>query len=257
MCVLNTVFLFFLSNPLELRKKVFLKVSLNLQLHMKIIGVTGGISSGKSTASRLLGQKGGRGGGSGSGECSEGGATGVREEEIIVLDADKFGHEAYKKGSDCWVRLIDHFGPRIQDDDGEINRRELGSLVFTDKAKMRELEAIVWPEIRRLLEIRIKELREGGACKVVVVEAAIMIEAGWQDMVDFLWVVVVDRDIATERLMKRNNLSREEAEKRINAQITNEERMRHATRVITNNGDGEELERKVALAFSEETKGLT
>lgn len=202
---------------------------------MKIIGVTGGISSGKSTVTRLIKEQG---------------------DDVEILDADKFGHEAYKKDSDCWRRLIDHFGSRIRGDDGEINRRELGSIVFADKSKMEELEAIVWPEIRRLLENKITELRAESRCKVAVIEAAIMIEAGWQDMVDTLWVVVVDRNIAIDRLMKRNNISKEDAERRVNSQITNEERIGYANRVITNDGDEEVLKNQVALALRAELEGV-
>jgi len=198
---------------------------------MRVVGLTGGICCGKSTVA----------------SC----AASVSQ-DVRVLDADKLGHEAYLKDTSCYSRLLEHFGEGIKGEDGEINRRALGSIVFGDKVKMKELEAIVWPEIRRLLEARILELREGGECKVVVVEAAIMIEAGWQDMCDALWVVVVDRQLAVDRLTKRNSLSCEDAERRIDAQISNDVRTALATKVIRNEGTDKDLEAQVAQLVSEE-----
>ena len=187
---------------------------------MKVIGITGGICSGKSTISAIL-QK-------------NHGAT--------ILDADKFGHQAYQQQTDCYRQLVAHFGKQIvAEDTGDINRKVLGSIVFADPAQMRALEQIVWPEILKLLNVELSRIEP--TCSLAVVEAAIMIEANWHTQLplDVLWVVQVPPAVAKERLMVRNSLSSEDADKRIASQMTNEERAKHAQYVLDNVGDQEQL----------------
>ena len=193
---------------------------------MIIIGITGGICAGKSTVVRLLESLG-----------------------ASIIDADKLGHCAYVRGTTCYDKLVAHFGNKLVGENGEIDRRALGSIVFSDPSAMKDLQNIVWPEIRQAIIRRLDEL----ACqevKVVVLEAAVMIEAGWHDLVSSLWVVTVPRDVALQRLMVRNNLSEDEASKRINAQISNDERVVHADLVIENNtGSVSELEERVKAVY--------
>ena len=177
---------------------------------MYVIGVTGGICSGKSTVVQLLEEKG-----------------------VQVLDADKLGHEAYEPGTDCFNLLVNHFGSDIVSD-GKINRKALGSIVFSNPDQMKSLQGIVWPEIRRLINDRIDAFKAQGV-EIVALEAAVMIEAGWYDIADELWVVVVERDVAVNRMIERNSVSEEDALKRINSQLSNTERCEHATVVINNN----------------------
>mmetsp|Transcript_19249 Transcript_19249/g.33331 ORF Transcript_19249/g.33331 Transcript_19249/m.33331 type:complete len:413 (+) Transcript_19249:165-1403(+) len=193
-----------------------------------VIGLTGGIASGKSTVCKLLEDEG----------------------KAIILNADLFGHEAYKPGTRCMQQLVDHFGDRIVNkDDGTVDRKTLGSLVFADPREMQALNSIVWPAIRdlireRMFEITTKEANDGEA-KLIVIEAAILIEAKWMDLIDELWVVTADREVAKQRLMARNNLSEEDAIKRINSQITNEERRAVAHVEVTNEGEQNALLAKV------------
>jgi len=198
---------------------------------MKVIGLTGGIAAGKSSVASIL-----------QSQC---GAT--------VLDADKFGHAAYKKGTPAYDSLVAHFGSAIvKPDDGEIERRELGKIVFADPAQMRALEAIVWPEILRLLQAELAKLESEAAAEtaqvplLVVVEAAIMLEAGWHKQLPLsaLWVVTVPMEVARARLMARNAMTEEDAEKRIQAQMTNEERVAQADAVLDNSGDQDALARE-------------
>eukprot|EP01032_Pedospumella_encystans_P008312 gene8312-9884_t len=116
---------------------------------------------------------------------------------------------------------------------------------------MKELQNIVWPEIRHLIGSSLKEL-EAQDVKVVVLEAAAMIEAGWQDLVSTLWVISVNKDVALKRLMTRNSLSEADALSRINAQISNEERCGFANLVIDNSDDDsmQAFEDKVKSAYS-------
>jgi phosphopantetheine adenylyltransferase/dephospho-CoA kinase len=177
---------------------------------MFVIGITGGICAGKSSVVQVLRQLG-----------------------VEVLDADKLGHKAYEPGTACFDQLVAHFGDRVVEN-GQINRRVLGSIVFSDASEMTALQGIVWPEIRRLLTESLAILQAQGT-SVVALEAAVMIEAKWYDLASCLWVVTVSREVALQRLVVRNSLSEEEAAKRIDSQISNEERCAHATLVIDNN----------------------
>lgn len=116
---------------------------------------------------------------------------------------------------------------------------------------MKELESIVWPEIKNKIIDEINHLKNNDNVKCIVLEAAIMIEAGWLDLVNSLWIVTVDPSLAKQRLMKRNNLSEEEALKRINAQMSNTERTTYGHHVIDNSGISEaELQNKVFDLYS-------
>jgi dephospho-CoA kinase len=201
---------------------------------MKGIGLSGGICSGKSSVTQICQDLGG-----------------------YIINADLLGHQAYVPGTDCFHELVNEFGQEIVASDGSINRRALGGIVFSDESKMKVLNQIVWPRIRSLIEIELRQLRERGV-EIVVLEAAILIEAGWQDIVDEIWVIDTDRlisfssylftlsrSLVIERLMSRNGLSLEDCEKRVSSQMSSEERKRSAHRVITNSGSMEELRNQV------------
>ena len=188
-----------------------------------IIGLTGGIASGKSTVSRIL---------------QSYGAT--------IVDADKVGHSVYEPGTECLNDVVKAFGEGIILDDGsgKLNRPALGNIVFSSPEKLEELNKIVWPHINRELKRRMDEHVEG----ILVVEAAVMIEAGWakkDSPYNEVWISWVSPQVAEARLMARNNFSAEEARKRINSQITNDERLKHANVAIENNGAQSDLEKKV------------
>ncbi|HEX5480019.1 MAG TPA: dephospho-CoA kinase [Dehalococcoidia bacterium] len=186
-----------------------------------VIGLTGGIASGKSVVREMLERHG-----------------------AYVIDADKVGHEAYAPGSDCYHAVIAAFGEDIVGHDGQIDRKALGAKVFADRAHRKRLEGIVWPWMRHVMEARLETLRVEGT-PVVVLEAAVLIEANWQPLVDEVWAVIAPPDLARERIMERNGLSAEHAEARINAQLTNEERADHAQVIIENSGTIEQLQRRV------------
>jgi dephospho-CoA kinase len=190
------------------------------------IGLTGGIASGKSVISSLLAERG-----------------------AVIIDADRLGHEAYRAGTETFRRVVEAFGEDVVGDDGEINRKRLGAKVFGDPAARKRLEAIVWPAIREMARQRIEDARRRGV-PAVVLEAAVLIEAGWQDLVDEVWVAEVEPETAIQRLARRNGLTREQAEARLRAQLSNEERRRHADVVIENNGTLEDLRRRVDEAWA-------
>lgn len=190
-----------------------------------VIGLTGGIASGKSVVSQMLAEKG-----------------------ALVIDADKVGHEAYAPGSTCYDAVIAAFGRDIVAADGTIDRKALGGKVFGNPAERKRLEGIVWPWMRETMEGRFAALRAEGV-PIVVLEAAVLIEADWIPLVDEVWVVRVDPAVARERIVARNGLTPEQADQRIAAQLSNEERARHARVVIDNSSTIEALAERVDAAW--------
>ena len=179
---------------------------------MFVIGITGGIASGKSSVCEFLSSL----------DCD---SLGMR---IVVINADKLGHKAYEVGTPCYDSIVSHFGDAIIGEDNQINRKMLGGIVFAENTQMRALEGIVWPVIRSFIQKELLDLKKSEDPRksfVVIIEAAVMLEAGWQDLVDVLWVTHVHPAVARERLMVRNNLSAEDADKRISSQMNNSERL--------------------------------
>ncbi|XP_065896616.1 bifunctional coenzyme A synthase-like isoform X2 [Dysidea avara] len=132
-----------------------------------IIGLTGGIASGKSSISKRLSNLG-----------------------AFTVDCDKLGHQAYNPGTDCFKSLVEQFGPDIVNKEGMIDREILGGIVFSDKIKMTQLTSIVWPEIWRLAHQQIINAWDQGY-KVCVVDAAVLLEAEWDQYLHEVWVTVV------------------------------------------------------------------
>lgn len=192
----------------------------------RVIGLTGGIGSGKSTVASLLAELGAR-----------------------VVDADKIGHWVYRSGSEGFRAVVDAFGPDVVAPDGTIDRARLGKRVFADPAARARLNAIVHPRIGAELAARIAAARADGYEGPVVVEAAVLLEAGWKPMVDQLWVVSVDPETAIARVVASRGLARAEVERRIAAQMSDAERRRHADVVIDNSGSLESLRAQVERAW--------
>ena len=169
---------------------------------MRVIGLTGGIASGKSTAARHLETRG-----------------------ALMIDADKLGHRAYEPDTDAFRKVVQAFGDDIVGEDGQIDRRALGGKVFDNPGELDRLTGIVWPEIRKMALAEIDAARIEGKTKAVVLEAAVLLEAGWQDIVDEVWVVHVEREQAIARAMARDGLDEAAVSKRIDAQMTNAQRI--------------------------------
>ena len=194
------------------------------------IGLTGGIASGKSQTGRFLAERGAR-----------------------VIDADLVAHEAYAADTEGFHALAAAFGPEIIGSDGAIDRAKLGARVFGNPADLAQLTAIVWPLTRRLVEARAAEEAAAGA-QVLVVEAALLFEAEWQDMFDEVWLVEAPRDAVLQRLRDRG-VEGAEAERRLASVTDAASARRLATRVIENDGDLEALRAKVEAALAAAAKG--
>jgi dephospho-CoA kinase len=192
----------------------------------RVIGLTGGIGSGKSTVSAMLADLGAR-----------------------VVDADKIGHFVYRPGSEGFRAVVEAFGREVVAADGTIDRARLGAIVFADPEARARLNAIVHPLIGAELAARIAAARDDGYEGPVVVEAAILIEAGWRAIVDQLWVVSVKRETAIARVVGSRNMSRADVERRIDTQLSDAERRRQADVVIENDGDVDALRAQVEAAW--------
>lgn len=194
---------------------------------MLVIGLTGGIASGKSTVTGFF-----------------------RERSVPVIDADILGHRTYEPGSDTFRQVVAAFGDDLVAADGTIDRKVLGGKVFGKPDELKRLTDIVWPGIRKLASAELAEFETAGNA-LAVLEAAVLFEAGWEDLCDEIWVVVVEPDLAVQRLASRNGLDPEAARARINSQLSNAERTARANVVIENNSTLEGLQASIERAWNE------
>jgi dephospho-CoA kinase len=173
-------------------------------------------------------------------------------------DADSIAHTVYRPGSQAVKDVAEAFGSdNVIDSNGEIDRKKLGSIVFSDLEDMKKLERIVWPHVKQdiLDQIqRIKDEWKGDGLPIVVVEAAVLLDADWQGMMSGVLVVTASPSVALDRLVENRGLSREEAEKRVAAQLSRrgignlEEEVRNkvVTAVIDNSGSLDDLQQALS-----------
>ena len=188
---------------------------------MRVIGLTGGIGTGKSTVSQFLAELG-----------------------AVVLDADKVGHEAFKPDTEAWHEVVATFGRQVLTPSGEIDRKKLGGIVFGDPECLSRLNHIMHPKMRDMMKVQIEGYRQQGK-EVVVLEAAVLLEAGWITLVDELWVTVAPEPTVVRRLTERSGLSEQETLARIRSQLSSTERVKHADVVIDTDCTLNELRAKV------------
>lgn len=178
---------------------------------MKIIGLTGGIASGKSTVTRTLLDLG-----------------------AIIIDSDELAHNIMKPYKPAWKDIVKIFGTEILNPDETINRDRLGQIVFNDPDKLRELNQITHWRIAERYKEDLRLIRKEKPEAIVVMEIPLLYETHAERICDEVWVVWVDRETQMERLMKRDGISREDALKRIEAQMDLDEKARLADVVIDN-----------------------
>jgi dephospho-CoA kinase len=190
---------------------------------MLTIGLTGGIGSGKSTVSKFLAELG-----------------------APIIDADKVGHAIYAPDGPAYPDMIAAFGEGILAPDRTIDRKKLGPIVFADPAALKRLNSIVHPKMFARMRKMVDAMRTAGERKPIVVEAAILIEANWQPLFNEIWLVIASRERVIERVERDRGLKPEQTEARIKAQLSDDDRRKYATTVVTNNGTIDELRTKVA-----------
>lgn len=193
----------------------------------KVIGLTGGIASGKSTVSELLSVFG-----------------------FKVVDADKAAREAVKKGNKGLAQVREVFGDEAIDENGEMNRRYMGDLVFNHPEKRLELNAIIHPIVRDIMEEEKQEYLKQGYN--VIMDIPLLFENELENTVDEVWVIYTSESIQMDRLMQRNNLSLEDAKARVYSQISIDKKSRMADHVIDNLGDKLELKQNLERLLKEE-----
>lgn len=188
---------------------------------MLVIGLTGGIGTGKSEAARHMVSLGAE-----------------------LIDADVVGHEAYTPNAEAWRRVVEAFGDGILGPNDEIDRRALGAIVFSDPEQLSRLNGIMHPLMAGMVQEKIDGFRDNGA-DVVVVEAALLFEAGWNSLVQEVWVTDSSEETVIQRLSLRNGMSGEEARKRVSSQMSREERLGRADIVIDNSSNVEAMRRAI------------
>lgn len=173
----------------------------------RIIGLTGGAASGKTSIMKYLEELG-----------------------AAVIHSDLLAHETYASPeSETYQAIVKHFGPSVlkEGPGSPIDRPALGRVVFNNPEKLQKLNSIVWPATRKLAFERIEDYRKQGR-KVVFLESAMLLEAGWESYAHEIWCVIVDKEEAVRRIVTERNLSEDEARKRLEVQMGNVERVKHA-----------------------------
>ncbi len=188
---------------------------------MKVIGLTGGIGSGKSTVSRFLAELG-----------------------AVIIDADKVGHEALKPDTELWREVVAAFGEQILTPSCDIDREKLGEIVFSNPDSLVRLNRIMHPRLHEVVKAQLEECRRQ-EIEVVVLEAPLLVEAGWTSLVDEIWVTVASEATVLRRLQERTGLSEPESLSRIRSQLSSMERVRYADVTIDTDGELDELRARV------------
>ena len=191
------------------------------------IGLTGSIGAGKSTVARYL-EKGG----------------------YPVVDADRLGHEAYLPNTLGFRCVVDAFGQNIVGKDGTIDRKLLANLVFSDPTKLQRLNGIVWPDIKRLAVARFVQIRHKRQHPIVFLEAAVLLEANWDTIVDEVWTILAESMSVVHRVVARDEATETQLKQRMDAQISNEERLRRSNVIIYNNSTIPDLHSSVDQELS-------
>ncbi|MFC1962133.1 dephospho-CoA kinase [Chloroflexota bacterium] len=188
---------------------------------MRIIGLTGGIGTGKSTVARFLAGLGAK-----------------------VIDVDRVGHRALRPGSKVSKSLIASFGREILNQSGEVDRAKLGKLVFKNHEVRKRLNAIIHPEMQEMVRKTLDKYRQQGI-RDVVLDVPLLLDAGWDKLVDEVWVTAAPEEVVLRRTRKRSGLSATEIKSRIRTQMPQKEKIRRADAVIDTDSPPEELKARV------------
>ena len=194
---------------------------------MKIIGLTGGIASGKSTACAYL-----------------------RELGAAVVDADGISRSCTKKGNPGFDAVLSHFGSGILADNGEIDRKVLGAIVFHDEEKLKDLNALLHPIIIQMSKDEIELHRKNGE-SVCILDVPLLFETGMDVLCDETWLIYVPVEEQVKRLFERDGIGREAALARIASQMPLSEKLKLADKTIDSSGTIEETQEKLLALWRE------
>ncbi|MDT3425200.1 dephospho-CoA kinase [Paenibacillus forsythiae] len=191
-----------------------------------IIGLTGGIASGKSTVSAILIRKGAR-----------------------LVDADAIAREVMLPGHEVLAAVAAYFGKEILLPDGTLNRPKLGDIVFHDPEALKALNGLTHPAIRREIRQRMLAMEQETPERLIIADIPLLFESGLEDMFERILVVYAPREAQLERLKKRNGLTQDQAEARLDSQMDIELKRAKADYVIDNSGDLADTERQIAVLW--------
>ncbi|MFC5405415.1 dephospho-CoA kinase [Cohnella soli] len=192
------------------------------------IGLTGGIATGKSTVASMLKQRG-----------------------ALLIDLDIIAREIVEPGQPSLSAIVDRFGPSVIREDGSLDRKKLGSLVFANTNERKALEAILHPAIRQVMKNRMTDYERTSPDKLVVVDVPLLFESGLEHYFEKVMVVYVPRSLQLKRLVERDGFNSEDAGRRLDAQMDIEEKRRRADIVIDNGGERERTEEQVERFWRE------
>ncbi|WP_432408890.1 dephospho-CoA kinase [Wukongibacter sp. M2B1] len=193
---------------------------------MKVIGLTGGIASGKSTVSNYL-----------------------RELGAVIIDADIVARDIVEKGQPALDEIVDYFGKEVLKNDGTLNRKYLGAIVFSDPDKLQVLNSITHKRIIERIEEKVDYYRCESNLKAIFIDAALLIERKVYLITDEVWLVTASKEIQIERLMLRDNLSLNEAIERIDSQMCLEQKKQHTDVILDNSKDINFLKEQIKSAY--------
>lgn len=190
---------------------------------MRLIGVTGGVGAGKSAILSYI----------------------EKHYKCRVYLADEVAHLVKRKGEECYYQLVKLLGDEVLDEDGEIHKGKMATMIFAEEELLERVNEIVHPQVRIYLEKRITEARESGDVELLFIEAALLIEAGYKEIVDELWYIYADEKVRRRRLIRSRGYSLEKIAQIMEAQLTEEIFRKESDFVIDNSGDLEESYKQI------------
>ena len=185
---------------------------------MKIIGITGGVGAGKSEILSFI----------------------KKNYNCEIYLADQVAHKIKEKGELCYQPLVDLLGEDVLDPDEEINKGKMAAIIFADEAILKKVNEIVHPGVKEYIITRMKEAKEKGVVDLFFIEAALLIEAGYQDMVDELWYIYAKKEVRVKRLQDNRGYSLEKIEQIMNSQLAEDVFFKTCDFVIDNSGEIED-----------------
>jgi dephospho-CoA kinase len=191
-----------------------------------VVGLTGGIASGKSTVSKIFERCG-----------------------AVILDADQIARQIVAPGLPAWKEICEQFGDHLLNHDGTIDRLRLGELVFKEQRLRRQLEAIIHPRVRYHIDDQVRRLHRSRPEAVVVLDIPLLLETGMEKGLAEIIVVFASPAIQRQRLMLRDGYSAQEAQMRIDAQMSMDQKRRRATISIDNSGDRATTEKQTIAIY--------
>ncbi len=192
-----------------------------MQKKAYVIGVTGNTGAGKSTAANAL-----------------------RSQGVRVLDADLIARDLQRPGQIALKEIADTFGKQMLNDDGTLNRKKLGALVFNDPPSLKKLDNIMWPKILKEIQQQIQKSDED-----VVIDAALLYETGMQVICDETWLITAPDILRTQRIMRRDGISLEEAQARIKSQMPQDYKRALAIHILDGGRTPQELEQQAITLY--------